>query len=137
MMAVKWKCKGESHEEKYIITYIVLLAILLIMRLTHGIPFGIMVSEIDELYGIVLKINKHIVLIYNIVIMLGCLVGTILVTVKKDNTFSLKWLIPIVMLISFLFLPIGMSKHICIQPNETFIEMWSLVSLAMRWFACG
>lgn len=32
----------------------------------------------------------------------------------------------------FLFLPIGMSKHICIQPNETFIEMWSLVSLAMR-----
>lgn len=118
--------------KKYIITYVVLFAILLVMGLTHGIPFGVTVSEVDEIFGIMPKISKHIVLIYNIGIMLGCLIGAILITMKKDNTFSLKWLIPVVMLVSFVFLPIGMSKHLCIQPKETFTQIWSLVSLAMR-----
>ena len=118
--------------KKHIITYVVLFAVLLAMGLTHGIPFGITVSEVDETFGIMPKISKHIVLIYNIGIMLGCLIGAIRITMKKDNTFSLKWLIPVVMLISFVFLPIGMSKHMLMQPKETFTQIWSLVSLAMR-----
>ncbi len=118
--------------KKYIIIYILLLVILLVMGLTHGIPFGITVSEIDCTRGFLPIISSDIVLIYNIVIMLGCLVCAILVTTQKDNIFFLKWLIPIVMLISFIFLPVGMSKHICFQPKETIIEIWSLVSMAMR-----
>ncbi len=118
--------------KKYIIIYIILFAILLVMGLTHGIPFGITISVVEEPFGILPKTNKHIVLIYNIVIMLGCMIATIIVTRKKDNTIPLKWLVPIVMLGSFVFLPVGMSKHFLVAPKETIIQAWSLISLAMR-----
>lgn len=118
--------------KKYIIWYVVLGAVLLILGLTHGIPLGIVIAQIDENYGIMPKISQHIVLIYNIVIMLGCLAGSILIARKKDNKFKLRWLMPVVMIVSFVFLPVGMSKHMCIAPRETIYEFWSLFSLAGR-----
>lgn len=118
--------------KKYVIAYLILFLILLGLGLTHGIPFGITVSENDFFYGINPGIIRNIMLIYNIIIMLACFVITVILTKQKENVLKCKWLIPVIMFICFAFLPVGMREDVRIIPPERTKEFWSIISLIMR-----
>ena len=118
--------------KKYVIAYIILFLILLGLGLTHGIPFGITIAELDFSFAIRPAILRHIVLIYNMIIMLACFVTTVILTSQKKNTLKRKWLIPVIMFICFVFLPVGMSVDIQIVPRVQTKKFWSFISLMMR-----
>lgn len=88
--------------KKYAIAYFILFLILLGLGLTHGISFGITVSELDFSYAFYPEIIRNIMLI------------------------------PVIMFICFLFLPVGMSEDVRIIPPEHTKEFWSFISLMMR-----
>lgn len=69
--------------KKYVIAYIILFLILLALGLTHGIPFGIMIAELDFSFTFWPGILRHIMLIYNIIIMLACFVTAVILTSQK------------------------------------------------------
>ena len=117
--------------KKYVIAYLILFLILLGLGLTHGIPFGITVSELDFFYAFYPGIRRNIMLIYNIIIMLVCFVMAVILTSKKENVFKCKWLIPVIMLICFAFLPVGMIDEVRYQPPEHTREFVSIISLFM------
>lgn len=118
--------------KKYVIAYLILLLILLGLGLTHGIPFGITVSELDYSRAIIPGKSRNIMLIYNIIIMLACFVIAVILTNQKENVLKCKWLIPVIMFICFAFLPVGMSEDVRgIVPEHT-KEFWAIISLIMR-----
>lgn len=131
MVIVKGKWKGD-YMKKYIINYAVIIVVLLVMALTHGIPFGIKISEIKELYGINPRINQSVVLIFNAIIMAGCIIRTIQITLQKENTVPLKWFIPVAVLVSFVFIPLFATKYILIPSMKVIYKFWSLFSWVMR-----
>ena len=118
--------------KKYVIAYIILFLILLGLGLTHGIPFGITIAELDFSFAIRPAILRHIVLIYNMIIMLACFVTTVIPTSQKKNTLKRKWLIPVIMFICFAFLPVGMIDDIRIAPQAHMKEFVSIISLMLR-----
>lgn len=120
--------------KKYIIAYLILFLILLGLGLTHGIPFGITVSE-NEFNGINPGIIRSIMLIYNIIIMLACFVMAVILTNQKENVLKCKWLIPVIMFICFAFLPVGMIDDVRITPPQHTKEFVSIISLIMHNFS--
>lgn len=118
--------------KKYVIAYLIVFLILLGLGLTHGIPFGITVSELDLSRAFYPVIIRHIMLIYNIIIMLACFVITVILTNQKENVIKCKWLIPVIMFICFAFLPVGMTEDVRYVPLEHTKKFWSIISLFMR-----
>ena len=121
--------------KKYVIAYIILFLILGGMGLTHGIPYGITVSELDYSRAFIPEKVRNIMLIYNIIIMLACFVIAVILTIQQDNALKGKMLIPVIMFICFVFLPVGMSEHIRGISQEHSREFWSILSLIMRNFS--
>ena len=121
--------------KKYAITYMILFLILGGMGLTHGIPVGITVSEVDYSRAIIPEKVRNIMLIYNIIIMLACFVFAVILTNRQDNVLKGKILIPVIMFICLAFIPVGMSEHVRGIPQEHSREFWSIVSLIMRNFS--
>lgn len=118
--------------KKYVIAYFILFLILLGLRLTHGIPFGITVSGLDYSRAIIPGKSRNIMLIYNIVIMLACFVMAVILTNQKENVLKGKLLIPIIMFICFAFLPVGMSEEVRGIVPEYTKKFWTISSLIMR-----
>ena len=115
--------------KKYVIAYSVLFLILLGLGLTHGIPFGITISEQDWSMAFYPIILREILLIYNIIIMLVCFVIAVILTKQKQNVLKYKWLIPVIMFICLVFLPVGMYEDIQLVPSGHTKEFWSSFSL--------
>ena len=89
--------------KKYIGVYVILCAILLILFVTHGIPYGTIVRE-DDFASMRAGKTTYILLAYNIIISLVVLVVGIVISCKKDNKLRFKWLFPIGMLVFILAL---------------------------------
>ena len=98
---------------KYIIVYIFLFAVLIIVFLTHGIPNGIIIHEVDHrdwMDGVKYTMTF---LVYNAGIILLCFITSIITTLHKGNRIRFKWLIPILMLIiSIVCLPVFLAVQI-------------------------
>ena len=94
--------------KKYITIYSVLFAVLFLILITGGIPYGIVLQEYDDaFFGIKDGYTGYMILqIYNILIMLICLIANIMTTCRKNNPIRHKWLLPIIMLVFLAFLPI-------------------------------
>ena len=118
--------------KKYVIAYLLLFLFLLGLGLTHGIPLGMTVSELDLSYAFIPVISRNIMLIYNIIIMLICLVIVVILTKQKENVFKCKWLLPFIMLIYCAFLPVAMSDEVRGITPEYTKEFWCIFSLIMR-----
>lgn len=121
--------------KKYIIAYLFLFLVLLGLGLTHGIPFGITVSENEFFYGFNPGIIRNVMLIYNITIMLACFLMAVILTNQKENVLKFKWLIPVIMFICFAILPVGMIDDVRIVPAKHTKEFVSIISLIMRNFS--
>ncbi len=117
--------------KKYVIAYFILFVILLGLELTHGIPCGILVSEILLVCGPSPGIIRDIILIYNLHIMLACFVMAVILTLQKENVLKCKWLIPIIMFICFAFLPVRVIDDVRFFSSEHTKEFWSIISLFM------
>ncbi len=117
--------------KKYVIAYFILFVILLGLGLTHGIPCGILVSEILLVCGPSPGIIRDIILIYNLHIMLACFVMAVILTLQKENVLKCKWLIPIIMFICFAFLPVRVIDDVRFFSSEHTKEFWSIISLFM------
>ena len=115
--------------KKYVIAYFILFLILLGLGLTHGIPFGITVSEEELIHSIFPFIIRDIMLTYNLIIMLACFVMAVIVTNQKENILKCKWLIPVIMFICFAFLPVGMREYVQLVSQEYTKEFVSIISL--------
>ena len=83
--------------KKYIITYVILYAILLCLFLTHGIPYGNIVRE-SIISTVDAQTTTWTLLTYNIIIALIILVAGIVVSCLKENKIRFKWLFPVSML---------------------------------------
>ena len=118
--------------KKYAIAYCILFLILLGLGVTHGIPFGITVSELDYSRAFIPGVTRNIILIYNIIIMLVCFVAAVILTKQKENVLKGKWLLPVIMFLCFAFLPVGMSEDIRGITQEHTKEFWSIISLMMH-----
>ena len=99
--------------KKYIGVYMILYAILLIMFITHGIPYGSIVWEETEELIMDAGTATWILLVYNILIALVVLVVGIAVSCLKDNKIRAKWLFPISMF-AFIFALVPIVKVITI-----------------------
>ena len=115
--------------KKYIIAYFFLFLVLLGLGFTHGIPFGITVSEKEIFYGFNPGTLRKVMLIYNISIMLACFLMAVILTNQKENVLKFKWLIPVIMFICFAFLPVGMIDYVRIPSSEHTKEFVSIISL--------
>lgn len=120
--------------KKYVTIYIILFVVMGGIGLTHGILFGITVSELDYSYAFIPEKMRNIMLIYNIVIMLTCFVIAVVLAKQKSNVLKCKGLIAAIMFICLLLLPVGMSEHVRGIPQEHSREFWSIFSLFMRNF---
>ena len=85
--------------KKYICIYAILCAILLILFVTHGIPYGNIIREQTHELAMDEGKTTWILLTYNIVIGIAVLAVGIVVSCIKDNKIRLKWLFPIGMLV--------------------------------------
>ena len=84
--------------KKYIGLYAVLLAIMLLILITGGIPQGIILDTHDNLGYADGSKSEKIFLIYNFVTILVCLITSIVITCKKVNQIRFKWIIPVLLL---------------------------------------
>ena len=128
------RCSREkdAYMKKYVIAYLIMFLILLGLGLSHGIPLGITVSELDWSLAFYPEIIRNIMLVYNIIIMLACFVIAVILTNQKENVLKCKWLLPVIMFLCFAFLPVGMTEHVRYVPLEHTKEFWSIISLIMR-----
>ena len=117
--------------KKYIFVYLLLFSILLILGFTHGIPFGITISELDYTMAIRPVIIRDVVLIYNVIIMLVCFLCAVIFTNQKENSIKCKWLILVIIIICFALLPVGIKEEIQLFPEGNTREFWSIISLIM------
>ena len=74
--------------KKYVTIYIILFVVMGGIGLTHGILFGITVSELDYIYAFIPEKIRNIMLIYNIVIMLTCFVIAVVLAKQKSNVLK-------------------------------------------------
>jgi len=121
--------------KKYVIVYMILFLVLGGLGLTHGVQVGITVSELDYSYAFIPEKIRNIMLIYNIIIMIACFLGAVILAYQKDNVLKSKWMIPVIMFICFAFLPVGMSEHVRGITEEHTKEIWTIFSLIMRNFS--
>ncbi|MBR3515166.1 MAG: hypothetical protein IKO10_02335 [Lachnospiraceae bacterium] len=105
--------------KKYKAVYVILFAILLIMFITGGIPFGSILRE-EKGTAMDAGVATWIVLIYNLIIALIVLAVGIAISCIKDNKIRIKWLFPIGML-AFIITLVPVIKVIVVggfSPNQ-------------------
>ncbi len=85
--------------KKYVCIYLIIFAVLLLMIFTRGISQGVVLHEHD--WGMLRA--KTVFLIYNSIVSLVCLITANISTVSKKNRIRFKWIIPVAVLIVFVF----------------------------------
>lgn len=103
---------GDLCMKKYGLAYSFLFLVLIILQKTKGISS----SSIFVSYDYTITFDGQNVtcylLVYNIAIMAICLLGAIVLTIRKGNKIKWKWLIPVIMLFYLIFLPITKTERI-------------------------
>lgn len=114
--------------KKYVYAYLILFLSLIVLHVTKGISFGITIFRTDHARTPDGKYGTLMLLVYNIGIMMICLIGAIVLTIIKENKIRYKWFIPAIMLIYLAFLPIVMTEENGGIKPQYVRRYWSCIS---------
>ena len=85
--------------KKYMCIYAILYVVLLVLIITGGIPYGIILNEIDKRGMPDGSQSTTMLLIFNIIIALVVFVVGMITSCIKNNKLRFKWLFPIGILV--------------------------------------
>ena len=80
--------------KKYLCIYAILYVILLVLLITGGIPYGIILNETDKRGMPDGSKSTMTLLIFNIIIALVVFASGMIITCIKSNKLHFKWLFP-------------------------------------------
>lgn len=94
------------------IFYSIIFILIFTLILTKGIRAEIIVNinSIGDLIDSITKFNS--ILIINIVLIVLIIISSLIITLKKDNNYKLKWIIFIIIILLSLFIPIATKNMV-------------------------
>lgn len=119
---------------KYKIFYIIVFLISLILAISKGFDFSILVTSYSD-KNIDGNQGTLYILLINIIIVLSIWIVSLIVTLKKKNKINHKWLLFICLILLTLFIPVSINSYyakVAGVLNKDYIGILDFLTLLLK-----
>ena len=120
--------------KKYKIFYIIVFLISLILAISKGFDFSILVTSYSD-KNIDGNQGTLYILLINIIIVLSIWIVSLIVTLKKKNKINHKWLLFICLILLTLFIPVSINSYyakVAGVLNKDYIGLLDFITLLLK-----
>ncbi len=120
--------------KKYKIFYIIVFLISLILAISKGFDFSILVTSYSD-KNIDGNQGTLYILLINIIIVLSIWIVSLIVTLKKKNKINHKWLLFICLILLTLFIPVSINSYYAKVAgilNKDYIGLLDFLTLLLK-----
>lgn len=120
--------------KKYKIFYIIVFLISLILAISKGFDFSILVTSYSD-KNIDGNQGTLYILLINIIIVLSIWIVSLIVTLKKKNKINHKWLLFICLILLTLFIPVSINSYyakVAGVLNKDYIGLLDFLTLLLK-----